>query len=442
MSNATLTSDESFFDKKMTMRQNMTKRLWKILPFLLVGVVVGVGTILWRTSSSATPVLLPPTENQPLPVATLRADHVESYTRDRHYTGLLREARRSMLSFQRGGEVIELFVDEGQSVEEGQTLARLDDRHIRANGARLTAQVEEAKAELAELLAGPRQETIAAKKAELRAQQSQSQILAKQLARREQLLQTTAVTREEYETFLFDLEAAEARVEVVQRQLDELLAGTRVEQVAAQRARLSQLDAQLTDLAHDLQDTKLVAPFSGRISRRLIDEGAVLSTGSSVVELLDDTHLEAWIGLPPTAARKLQVGDQHDLLVEGETISAIVQSLAPDVSQTTRTRNAIFRLDPTEAIVLPGQVVRLAMAEQVSQAGFWVPTTALTRGTRGLWSLFVAEDGAVVRHDVELLDTVGPNSFVRGTLSPEDKIITSGTHRVVVGQKVVAQIHP
>ncbi|NOZ39323.1 MAG: biotin/lipoyl-binding protein, partial [Planctomycetes bacterium] len=284
MSNATLTSDESFFDEKMTLRQNMTMRIRKILPYLLVGIVVIAGAILWRSSSSATPVLLPLTENQPLPVATLRADYVESYSRDRYYTGLLREARRSMLSFQRGGEVIELLVDEGQSVEEGQTLARLDDRHIRANGARLAAQVDEAKAMLAELLAGPRQETIAAKKAELRAQQSQSQILAKQLARREQLLQTTAVTREEYETFLFDLEAAEARVEVVQRQLDELLAGTRVEQVAAQRARLSQLDAQLTDLAHDLQDTKLVAPFSGRISRRLIDEGAVLSTGSSVVE--------------------------------------------------------------------------------------------------------------------------------------------------------------
>jgi len=83
--------------------------------------------------------------------------------------------------------------------------------------------------------------------------------------------------------------------------------------------------------------------------------------------------------------------------------------------------------------------VRLAVTEQVAQAGFWVPTTALTRGTRGLWSLFVAEEGAVERRDVELLDNVGTNSFVRGTLGPEDKIITSGTHRVVVGQKVAAQ---
>ena len=125
--------------------------------------------------------------------------------------------------------------------------------------------------------------------------------------------------------------------------------------------------------------------------------------------------------------------------VDGEDVPAVVQSLAPDVNQSTRTRNAIFRIEPSGASVLPGQVARLAIAEQVSQEGFWVPTTALSRGTRGLWSLFVAEEGAVVRREVELLDTVGPNSFVRGTLSPEDKIITSGTHRVVVGQKVTDQ---
>ena len=311
--NAVGSAEKSFFGKKLTKCQNVTTCIRRALAALFVIILVTAGTIFWRSPSSATPVTLQPIENQPLEVSTLKAEFVQSYTRDRHYTGLLKESRRSTLSFQRGGEVVEIFVDEGQSVEAGQVLAQLDDRHIRANGAQLTAQVEEAKARLEELLAGPRKETIAAKQAELRAQQSQAQILEKQLARREQLLQTTAVTREEYETVLYDFEAAEARVDVIQRQLDELLAGTRVEKIAAQRAVLSQLDAQLTDLSHDLQDTKLVAPFAGRISRRLIDEGAVLSTGSPVVELLDDTHLEAWIGLPPTAARTLSVGEQHTL---------------------------------------------------------------------------------------------------------------------------------
>jgi len=45
----------------------------------------------------------------------------------------------------------------------------------------------------------------------------------------------------------------------------------------------------------------------------------------------------------------------------------------------------------------------------------------------------------IARRDVELLDTVGTDSFVRGTLQSGDAIVASGTHRVVVGQRVTTQ---
>jgi len=280
---------------------------------------------------------------------------------------------------------------------------------------------------------------MGAKRAELRAHESARQALVGQLERRKKLVRSASVSREEYETFLYDYEAAVAREEVVARQLEEMLAGTRVEKIAAQRARLSQLHAQGTDIAHDLQDTQLVAPFAGRVSQRLVDEGSVIAAGSPVLEVIDAENVEAWIGLPPAAASALQVGQQLELRIAGAPIMATVQALAPDVHRTSRTRNVILRLESSTVSALPGQVVRLAVTEQVEQAGFWVPTTALTRGTRGLWSLYVVEDGVVHRCDVEVLDTVGSDSFVRGTLQAGDGVIASGTHRVVVGQQVAAR---
>ncbi|NOZ39035.1 MAG: efflux RND transporter periplasmic adaptor subunit [Planctomycetes bacterium] len=429
--------DAPFFTKELTDRQKLTKRLLRLGVVLVMLAVFGVAAQQWRSIPAAA-------ESQPaelaatLPVTTFVAKRVESYARERSYTGLLRESRRSQLSFQRGGELLELLVDEGQVVEAGQSLGRLDARHIRAARAVIEAQVAEAKAILEELVAGPRQETIAAKRAELLAQESQRRVLAGQLERRKQLVRSASVSREEYETFVYDYQAAAARVDVVKRQLDELLAGTRVEKIAAQRARLGQLDAQMTDLVHDLEDTKLVAPFAGRVSRRFVDEGSILSSGTPVLEVIDDTNLEAWIGLPPRAALALQVGEEHELMIAGKPIMATVQSLAPDVQQTSRTRNVILCLQPGLQTVLPGQVVRLAVTEQVDESGFWVPTTALTRGTRGLWSLFVVQDDFVGRCDVEVLDTVGTASFVRGTLQAGDAVIASGTHRVVAGQRVSA----
>ena len=45
----------------------------------------------------------------------------------------------------------------------------------------------------------------------------------------------------------------------------------------------------------------------------------------------------------------------------------------------------------------------------------------------------------VGRCDVEVLDTVGGDSFVRGTLQPGDQIVASGTQRIVLGQRVIVQ---
>ena len=431
-----------FFVKDMTKRQKVTKRKFVLVTAIIVlALSAGLAAYQWGSGEATASVGEGPL-NLPLEVSTVTVNHIDGYARARHYAGLLRERRRSQLSFQRDGEVIELLVDEGEAVTAGQVLGRLDARHIRAAQARLTAQVRESKAMLDELLAGPRKETIAAKQAELRAQESQVKVLAGQLARRKQLVQSASVSREEYETFLFDYQAAQARADVVQRQLDELQAGTRKEKISAQRARLSQLDARLTDIAHDLEDTALRAPFAGRVSERLIDEGTVISSGTPVLELIDDTQLEAWIGMPQSSALTLEVGDQYELEVAGQTVQATLQSLGPDVDQLTRSRNAILRLPAEQARLVPGQMVRLAVSENVAESGYWVPTTALARGTRGLWSLFVVDgvdgQGVIARRDAELLDTAGERSFVRGTLQPGDRVVRSGTHRVVVGQRVTA----
>ena len=383
-------------------------------------------------------------EASPLIVNTLEAVEMASYERERVYTGMLKESRRSQLSFLQGGEITEILVDEGDAVTKGQILSRIDSRHIQAGRLQLEAQLSEANAVLAELVAGPRQEAIAAKQAELRAQKARSESLKKQVARRGTLVDTNAVSREEFETVSFDLQATIAEVERLQSELDELLAGTRDEQITAQQARISQLQATLLDVDHDLEDAVLKAPFAGRITHRYVDEGTVVSSGSSVLEILDDTDLEAWIGLPASASNQLRVGESCHLSIDGKEVTAVIQSMSSEVNQATRTRMVRLRVGAgRELQLLPGQVVRMAVSETVLDSGFWVPTASLTKGTKGLWSVYVvhskSDNPVAARSDVELLDTVGDRSFVRGAFKNGDQIITDGTHRIVAGQRVIPQ---
>jgi RND family efflux transporter MFP subunit len=203
------------------------------------------------------------------------------------------------------------------------------------------------------------------------------------------------------------------------------------------------LDAALADLAVDIDDAHLTAPFDGRIAKRHIDEGTYVSPNTPAIRCVEFANLEARIGLPVDMARTLKPGVRRDVLIGDKNYAATIKSVSPELDSTTRTRTVVLSLDAdASATVVPGEVARVSISETVSTAGYWLPMAALSRGSRGLWSvLVVAQDGESTseiaqRRDVEILHTQGERVLVRGTLAPGDRVITGGTHRIVAGQAV------
>lgn len=257
--------------------------------------------------------------------------------------------------------------------------------------------------------------------------------------RHRQLIETGAVSKEEYDASTLGYKSAEARRDAAQRRLEELKAGTRAERISAQRAAVAQLDAALVNVGVDIEESTLRAPFSGTIARRYFDEGSIVAPGSALLRIVEDTRLEAWIGLPAALAGKLTKGDEVSLKIAERVHQAEVEAVLPELDSTTRTRRAIFRLK-AGALAVPAQVVRVELDDPQKVDGFWVPTSGLTRASRGLWSVLVVEgdesDSRASRRDVEVLHTDGSRVMVRGTLESGDRVIVDGTHRIVAGQRV------
>lgn len=377
-------------------------------------------------------------------VRTLEVEPADSYVVRRSFTGSI-VARRSIdLGFEVAGRLVEVSVEQGQQVTAGQSLARLDTRHLLARRQLLEAERAQASAVLAELEAGPRREVIDAARATVRDLKAQLDLSRLNLERRATLRRQKAISQQEYDEALFGYRAAEARLDTAQRKLDELEAGTRQEQIDAQRAAVAALDASLADLAHDLEDTHLVAPFDATVVERYADEGAVVSPSMPIVRLVESGHLEAWIGLPSQSADQLAVGQSHEVTVQQRRYAARVTAVVAELDLGTRTRRVVLSLDSSASdSVVPGQVVRLELEQPVDGRGYWLPTSALVRGNRGLWSCYAvvpnreeANAEMIERRDLEILYTQGERVFVRGTLTPGDVIVADGTHRVVAGQLV------
>jgi len=372
-----------------------------------------------------------------LPVETVTAHQVNSYKTARAYTGVIRARRDTVLGLERLGTLKRIHVDEGQHVEQGEVIAELDTRRLQVSRRLLEARRNQATAMLAELVAGPRRETIDAADAEVRALKAQLELEKANLVRREALLADNIIPQEEFDASKFGVQAAAARLEASQRQLDELNAGTRKEKLDAQKAVLETLDAELSDVNIELEDSALLAPFAGTVSQRMVDEGTVIATGAPIVRLVEDRALEAWIGLPVRVAAGFEKGQSVELFVDQELHAATVHNRMPELDTDSRTRIVVFTLDDVSTSQLvPEQVVRLRVEARTVVDGFWLPTDALAAGPRGLWNCYSVADGRVQRRLVEVLHTEGDRVLVRGTLVEGEPIIASGTHRVVAGQQV------
>lgn len=383
-----------------------------------------------------------------LPVETQQVQSVDSYQVQRSYIGTVVPRRTSSFGFERSGKLETIVVDKGDKVKAGKLLAFLDTKMLKAQQKELLAQHAQLVAQLKELQAGARSQTIDAARAKVRNFTSQLQLARVKNQRRKELYTQGAISREQFDEASSSLNSLQANLEEAQSQLNEILAGTRPEQIEAQKASIEQLDAKITSVEIELEKSRLKAPFNGTISARLVDEGTVVTVGNPIFRLVQDGILEVHVGVPVTNANKLKIGTTLPVKIGEQNYSAIVLSILPELDPSTRTTTVVLKLN-SEAIgkVSPGQVARLQLTETISDTGYWLPTTALVKGVRGLWSCYVlgkanksksSANGSnqsffVERKDVEILHTIGDRVLVRGTLQSGDQVIINGTHRLASG---------
>ncbi len=358
------------------------------------------------------------------------------------FSGSLRARQQTELGFLRAGRLDQLYTSEGQNVVSGQVLAEQDRRALLAKRAELMAQLTQAEAIQAEIEAGPRPFERRAAEDEILDLEAQLQLVRTKLERRSVLFQEGAIAREVVDDFATEENRVKARLQAARNRLRDLDEGSRPETVRAAQARTAQLRANLGSLEVELEDTQLRAPYSGRISAKYAEVGTFLQAGTPVLTLVGLAGLEAELHLPPDQVSELSPGRTVELLASGASWSAEVRQVLPVVDLETRTQRVLFHL-PSGNGLQPGQLVRYRVEGTDPGLGYWLPSIALVTAERGLFACYTLdsepdEEGlyTVLKQSVEVLQTDGSRSFVRGTLSGELLVITEGVHRVVPGQKV------
>lgn len=425
--------EDSLPDIREHLARKFRSRRW-LISLTTIPLVLGLGVWQWRST-------IPLNSDSPsLPVEVMTVNLVNAFSLEREYSGEIVAQRRSALGFDQAGQVVAILVQEGDTVSGGQPLARLDTRSLDSQKRQLVAQKAQAQALLQELQNGARPQAIAAARAAVQDLEQQVALAKVQRERRADLYEQGAISREELDQQAFGLGALQNRMRQAESVLAELLAGTRPEKIAAQLATIQQIEANIQSIEIERDKAMIKAPFPGRIAKRLLDEGFVVSHGQPILELVEGSVPEARIGVPTTVAETLVVGRDYPVEVAGVNYIATLTALLPTLEVTSRTVTAVLKLETSPPIIF-GQTARLRIEQAETTRGVWLPSQALVQADSGLWAVYVtnqSESGqtTVTRQPIQLLHTAGEKVFVTGLIQGGDQVVASGVHRLVPGQAV------
>ncbi|HXX23139.1 MAG TPA: efflux RND transporter periplasmic adaptor subunit [Terriglobia bacterium] len=223
------------------------------------------------------------------------------------------EAHESLVSFKVTGRVVALPVDEGMTIKTGDLLARIDNDDYRQQVALDEATTQVRDRQLALGLAGSRwQETEAARQAILDAQADLEQ-RKKDYARYQALFEKDEIPAQTRDQAATNVTRAQATYDRAQEIYNELVEGTRQEELAVDRANLRQANQNLHLSRIRLAYTVLRAPFNGVVLVRQAELGEVVSPGTSIVTLADLDHIWLRVYVPETDLGKVRWGQDVDV---------------------------------------------------------------------------------------------------------------------------------
>lgn len=348
-----------------------------VVVLAVLGVSLGSSELTRRAEAVPAPDAAPETPVSATPIAV-----DPGYAVNRVFIGQVEAQRAVNISFELGGKLNRILVDEGDAIKSGQLLASLDTSLLEAERDRLTA--------------------------------SRSALAAQ--------LQFANTTVERSAKLSQRGHASQARLDEAIARRDEL------------QSRIDETGAALHNVGLRIGKSEIHAPFAGRVTMRNADGGETLRLGEPVLGLVEAATPQVRIGVPLDVDP--DVLETVEIEIGSQRYAASLLSLRPDIDPRTRTRTALFAISDDVDVAF-GQTARLYVEDYVDSAGTWVPVTALKEGMRGQWTLLVADAQRIVRNaTVEVLQAQGDRVFVRGVFPAGTMLIDQGPQRVTIGQRV------
>lgn len=230
------------------------------------------------------------------------------------------------------------------------------------------------------------------------------------------------------------------RTALAQKELDPLLqdqVNAALAQRASAQAQLQAAQAQVSIARTAINDAQIRAPFSGRISGKPIQAGAVPGNGVAVARIVSSEGIYFSGEIPTEVVDQVKPGMPVEVTImglEGRKIAGTVASVNPQAESIGRQFKSRIQLTGNLSGAQAGMFARGRIAARTIRDAIIVPVTAL-QGPENARYVFVFDSGKAKKVDVTTGLTKGQVVEVKG-LTPGDLVITQGQVGLVEGARI------
>ncbi|MGD1146476.1 MAG: efflux RND transporter periplasmic adaptor subunit [Thermoanaerobaculaceae bacterium] len=328
-------------------------------------------------------------------------------------SGYVTPRRRATVAAKITARVVDVLIDEGVSVIEGQVLARLDDSDAQRRLVAARTSRDATAAAIANL-----EVNLANADRELKRQQD---------------LEKEGVTTVQ-------------ALDLARTAADSLRA-----QIAEAREQVRAADAQISVAQQDVDNCTVRAPFGGVVVSKDAQVGEMVSplsagggfTRTGIATIVDMDSIETEVDVNESYIARVVPGQRVEAVLDAYPdwrIPSKVRTVIPTADRQKATVKVRISFDALDPRILPDMGVKVSFLADEKPAGqaaprALIPTSAL-RQSDGKQVVFMFRDGAVERRAVSVGAARGNEVEILGGLSAGDRVVVAGPEDLHDGQKV------
>lgn len=418
----------------------MTKKIKMVLTILLIIVIGAAALIFIRQLKNREPQMA---EEQNLGVAVeTAAVKKDDFKIIYNYSGTAEYAGKRKISAQIGGEITDIYVEEGEKIKKGDLLAKIDDQELKNNLKSAQTAVKEAEIALkkAKISKEISENNLLESRAALNEAQSNYSQLKSDYERDKKLYQKDAIAEAKFEQTKTQFQKAAAQLERSKAAAASAEKSVEIAELDIENSRekLKKAENELENTRLKLKDTELRSPITAKVVRDFAEEGEFTGMGQPLFEIAQPDQLEVKVQVGMKDLSKLKVGTKALIsspAFKNRTLEAEISEIASTANPKSRTTEVTINIKENNLNLKDGSFVSAALIVESYEDVLIIPEKAIFEYQNEA-HVYLIEEGKALRKKIETGAGNGYYTIVNSSLKEGDKVAVSNLNDLQDKQNV------